>query len=67
MSNKILFGLSLIERLIKSGALNRFSDAVNSKNANTMSKILNDVDYSASANKATVDTFMNNPKAFKKS
>jgi len=66
MSKKILFGLSLVERLIKSGALNRFSDAVNSRNANAMSKILNDVDYSTSANKATVDTFMNNPKAFKR-
>ena len=66
MSKKILFGLSLVERLIKSGALNRFSDAVNSRNADTMSRILKDMDYSNFANKATVDTFMNNPKAFKR-
>jgi len=65
MSNKF-FGLSLSDRLQKAGVADKFSNAVNTKNAADMSSILKGINYSSSSTKATVDTFLNNPKAFKR-
>ena len=66
MSKNSFFGLSLSDRLNKGSVTDSFANAVNSRNASQMTKILRGVDYSSSSTKATVDTFLNNPKAFKR-
>lgn len=64
MSQNNFFGLTLTQRLNKAGISDQFSQAVKSGNANSMSALLRQVDYSPASAKATTDTFLNDPSAF---
>ena len=66
MSKNNFFGLSLPDRLNQAGISDQFSQAVKSGNASSMSKLLRQVDYSQDSASATAETFLNNPKAFRR-
>ena len=64
MSTSQYYGLSLSERLSKSGLGDRFSSAVQEKNVSQMKSLLQSLGYSNQSADATIKTFMDDSTSF---
>ena len=64
MSASNHYGLSLSDRLKKSGMTHRFEAAVKEKDVSQMKRLLLSIDYTSQSADATIKTFLDDPKSF---
>jgi hypothetical protein len=65
LSEQELRGLSVIERLVVCGLIDKWYDAAKKRNVEGMISVLLDVSFTERHAKYTVDAVLQNPKAYK--